>query len=366
MTGSAASDEVYMRRALELAQRARPIAPPNPAVGAVLVKGGRIIGEGFTQKAGGPHAEVMALRDALSKGNSPEGATAYVTLEPCAHYGRTPPCALALQNAKVARVVAALTDPNPLVAGKGVAMLQKAGIEVLTGVGSREAEEINKGFLRRHRGGLPWVRTKIAMSLDGDTALANGKSQWITSSEARTDGQYWRSVAGAVLTGAGTVRDDDPLLNVRIPEGARQPLKVVVDSNLSLSPQARIFSEGATLLVCVRKDPQRARLFEEKGVEVLEMPGKDGRVDLKELIGELGRRTINEIHVEAGAKLNGALALEGLIDEYILYTAPLLLGPGRPIMDLPALESLSEGIVLEFIETARIGRDLRIIARPQH
>ena len=237
------SDCSYMRRALELAKKARFNCPPNPAVGCVIVKDRRIIGEGFTQKTGEAHAEVMALRDAASRGESVEGATVYVTLEPCSHYGRTPPCALALKNAKVARVVAALKDPNPLVADKGLKMLEEAGVKVECGLEAEEAEEINRGFLKRQREGMPWVRTKMAMSVDGNTALANGKSQWITSEEARADGHFWRGISGAVLTGLGTVLADNPQMTARFEGVTRQPLKVVVDSNLSLNPDLKIVFE---------------------------------------------------------------------------------------------------------------------------
>lgn len=358
------SDISYMHRALELAREARMICPPNPAVGCVIVKDRRVIGEGHTQRTGEAHAEVMALRDAERRGESVEGATVYVTLEPCSHYGRTPPCALALKNAKVARVVAALKDPNPLVSGRGLKMLEEAGIEVESGVGAREAEDINKGFLKRQRTGMPWVRSKFAMSLDGNTALSNGVSKWITGEEARRDGHFWRAISGAVLTGSGTVEADDPLMNARIEGAERQPLKVVVDSQLRLSPDLKIFKEGKVLLVCAFYDIVRAQMFEAQGVEVIELRGADGKVDLKALCAELGRREINEVHVEAGARLNGALAMQGLIDEYSIYAAPLLLGQGRKLLDLPTLQNLSEGIALEFIDVEKVGPDLRLLLRP--
>lgn len=358
------SDISYMHRALELAKRARFNCPPNPAVGCVIVKDRRIIGEGFTQKTGEAHAEVMALRDAASRGENVEGSTVYVTLEPCSHYGRTPPCALGLINAKVARVVAALKDPNPLVSGKGLKMLEEAGVKVECGLGAEGAEEINRGFLKRQREGLPWVRTKVAMSLDGNTALTNGQSQWITSEEARHDGHFWRAISGAVLTGAGTVSADNPLMSARLEGVERQPLKVVVDSNLSLSPDLRIFQEGRTLLVCAHYDIVRAEAFESMGVEVIELCGENGKVDLKALMKELARREINDVHVEAGPRLNGALAMQNLIDEYIVYVAPVFLGNGRRLLDIPALTDLREGVALEFTDIEKVGPDLRLLLRP--
>lgn len=357
------SDISYMRRALELARKAQFNCPPNPAVGCVIVKDRRVIGEGFTQKTGQAHAEVMALRDAAKNGESTEGATAYVTLEPCSHYGRTPPCALALREHKIARVVAALEDPNPLVAGKGFQMLRDGGVSVECGVCAEEAEEINKGFLRRQRTGLPWVRSKIAMSMDGDTALANGQSKWITSEDARRDGQLWRARAGAILTGRGTIEADNPKLNVRIEGVDRQPLKVIVDSEMKLGTEYQIFHEGKTLLVCAKTDKEKAEKFKELGVEVLELPGEDGKVDLKALVKELGKREVNEVHVEAGAKLNGALARAGLIDEFIVYVAPLFMGEGRRPLDLPQLDEMSQVTRLEFTEMERIGPDVRLILR---
>lgn len=357
------SDISYMRRALELARKAQFNCPPNPAVGCVIVKDRRIIGEGFTQKTGQAHAEVMALRDAEKRGESTEGATAYVTLEPCSHYGRTPPCALALREHKLARVVAALEDPNPLVAGKGFEMLRQGGVEIECGVCSEEAEEINKGFLRRQRTGLPWVRSKIAMSVDGDTALANGKSKWITSEEARRDGQLWRARAGAILTGRGTIEADNPKLSVRVEGVDRQPLKVIVDSDMKLGTEYQIFHEGANLLVCAHRNEEKAKEFEALGVEVLELAGKNGKVNLKALIKELGKREINEVHVEAGSRLNGAMASEGLIDEYVIYIAPLFMGEGRRPLDLPQLSDMSEVKRLEFTGMEKIGPDVRLILR---
>lgn len=354
----------YMKEALSLADKAAFNCPPNPAVGCVIVKDDHVIGKGFTQKTGSAHAEVMALRDAQSKGNSVEGATVYVTLEPCSHWGRTPPCALALKEAKVKRVVAALTDPNPLVSGRGIGILQDAGIQTSVGVCEKDALERNIGFIKRMQTGLPFVRTKIAMSLDGKTALENGKSRWITGPDARQDGMLYRARSGAILTGAGTVRDDDPLLNVRVEGVWRQPLKVVVDSKLSLDPSMQFFTTGKVLAVCSDALPDRVKLFEDHGVEVLSLPGTAGSVDLKALIEELGKREINEVHVEAGAVLNGALTEENLIDEYLFYIAPKILGPGRPALAMPPLTELVGAVALDFVEWNMVGKDLRLVARP--
>lgn len=358
------SDISYMKRALALAEQAQPNCPPNPAVGCVIVKDRKVIGEGFTQKTGEAHAEVMALRDAQNRGEDVEGATVYVTLEPCSHYGRTPPCALALIKAGVGRVVAALKDPNPAVAGRGLEMLKNAGIQVECGVCSNEAEAMNVGFLKRMRTGLPFVRTKIAMSLDGDIALSNGQSKWITGKLAREDGQLWRARAGAILTGSGTVSLDNPQLNVRLLNVQRQPLKVIVDSHLTLNPELQIFQSGKVLLVCSKYDIVRAQEFEDMGVEVLELPGPEGKVDLRALIEELGRREINEVHVEAGPRLNGALTELNLIDEYLVYMAPKLLGDGNRAFRLPLFHSMDEVSQLEFKSIQQIGEDVRFQLRP--
>lgn len=358
------SDISFMKRALALAENALPNCPPNPAVGCVIVKDRKIIGEGFTQKTGEAHAEVMALRDAQFRGESVEGATVYVSLEPCSHYGRTPPCALALINAKVGRVVAALKDPNPAVAGRGLKMLEENGVQVESGICAEEAEEMNIGFLKRMRTGLPFVRSKIAMSLDGDIALSNGQSKWITGKLAREDGQMWRARAGAILTGSSTVAVDNPQLNVRLPDVQRQPLRVIVDSHLTLNPELRIFETGPVLLVCARYDIVRAQVFDDMGVEVLELPAPDGKVDLQALIKELARREINEIHVEAGPKLNGALTELGLIDEYLIYMAPKLLGGGMRAFRLPSFHNLEEVPQLEFKSMQKVGEDVRFQLRP--
>ncbi|MCD8339219.1 MAG: bifunctional diaminohydroxyphosphoribosylaminopyrimidine deaminase/5-amino-6-(5-phosphoribosylamino)uracil reductase RibD [Burkholderiales bacterium] len=357
------SDLSWMQRALNLAELAQPNCPPNPAVGCVIVKDRQVIGEGYTQETGKAHAEVMALRDAANRGNSVEGATVYVTLEPCSHYGRTPPCAKALIEAKPARVVAALQDPNPLVAGNGLKMLKDAGIQVECGICSKEAHEMNIGFFKRIQTGMPFVRTKMAMSLDGNIALKSGESKWITEEISRTDGQHWRARVGAILTGSGTVLADNPQLNVRLPGTKRQPLKVIVDSNLKLNPDSKIFQDGKVLLVCSRYDVVKVGNFEALGVEVLVLPGKDGKVDLKALMAELGKREINEVHVEAGPRLNGALVKDNLIDEFLIYVAPMFIGDGIRLLDLPQCKSLAEAPRMKIVSADLLNTDLRIRLR---
>jgi diaminohydroxyphosphoribosylaminopyrimidine deaminase/5-amino-6-(5-phosphoribosylamino)uracil reductase len=304
----------------------------------------------------------MALRDAEHRGEDVKGATVYVTLEPCSHYGRTPPCALALVKAQVARVVSALRDPNPLVAGRGLKILEDAGIEVECGVCAREAARRNVGFICRMTEKRCYVRSKIAMSLDAKTALLNGKSQWITDEAARRDGMIFRGRAGAILTGAGTVRDDNPQLSVRLDRDVKQPLRVVVDSRMTLPADAAVFRDANALLVCAQAANEKKAQFEARGIEVLELPGADGRVDLAALLRVLAEREINEVHVEAGPALNGALARAGLIDELLVYVAPKLLGPGRPMMDLPAAESLGQALEWEWQEIKQVGAAVRMIA----
>jgi diaminohydroxyphosphoribosylaminopyrimidine deaminase/5-amino-6-(5-phosphoribosylamino)uracil reductase len=364
VTSLTAADHGYMARALRLAERGLFSTSPNPRVGCVLVKAGRIIGEGWHEKAGGPHAEVQALRQAADGGADVKGATAYVTLEPCSHYGRTPPCAEGLIAAGVSRVVAALEDPNPLVAGKGLVMLAAAGIEVACGLLENEARELNIGFVSRMTRGRPWVRLKAAASLDGKTALNNGKSQWITGPEARWDGHRWRARACAILTGIGTVRDDDPQLGVREVETPRQPLRVVVDSRLELSPAARIFEGGKVLVVGATDNAARIEALRARGAEVVLLPSVSGKVDLAALFQELGRRGINEVHAEAGYRLNGSLLREGLVDELLLYLAPCLMGhDARGLFGMPELHSLEAKHSLSIRDVRLVGKDVRLIAR---
>jgi len=356
-----AADHEFMARALQLAGRGLFTTSPNPRVGCVLVGNGIVVGEGWHQRAGEAHAEVHALQMA---GPQARGATAYVTLEPCSHHGRTPPCVDALLAAGIGRVVAAMEDPNPLVAGQGLARLHAAGVVAESGLLEHEARELNIGFVSRMLRGRPWVRLKAAASLDGRTALSSGESQWITGADARRDGHRWRARACAILTGIGTVRDDDPQLNVRDVETTRQPLRVVVDSRLELSPTARLLSGGKVLVVAAADAPERAAVLRAAGAEVLLPPSPAGQVDLPALLGELARRGINELHVEAGFRLNGSLLREGLVDEILLYLAPSLIGDAsRGLFDLPALSSLAGQRRVEWRDVSRVGADLRVVAR---
>jgi diaminohydroxyphosphoribosylaminopyrimidine deaminase / 5-amino-6-(5-phosphoribosylamino)uracil reductase len=362
MTFSAV-DHGMMARALQLAERGLWTTTPNPRVGCVIVQAGQMVGEGWHEKAGEPHAEVHALRAA---GDQARGATAYVTLEPCSHHGRTPPCAEALIAAGVARVVVAMRDPNPLVAGKGLAMLQAAGIETAQGLLEAEAGELNIGFVSRMTRGRPWLRLKLAASLDGKTALNNGLSQWITGPEARRDGHRWRARACAILTGIGTVRDDDPQLNVREVATSRQPLRVVVDSNLEMPLTAKILQGGPVLVAGAIEAAEKTALLRSTGAEVVILPNPSGKVELADLLAELARRGINEVHAEAGFKLNGSLLREGLVDELLLYMAPCLLGHAASGMfNLPELQALDKKVQLALRDVRQLGNDIRIIARPR-
>jgi diaminohydroxyphosphoribosylaminopyrimidine deaminase/5-amino-6-(5-phosphoribosylamino)uracil reductase len=357
------SDLQGISLALQWASKGMYSTTPNPRVGCVIVKDGQVIGEGYTQPPGQAHAEVQALRDAAVRGADVRGATVYVTLEPCSHFGRTPPCADALVQAGVGRVVAAIADPNPLVAGQGLAKLRAAGIDTVCGVLEREAYELNIGFFSRMQRARPWVRMKAAASLDGKTALHNGQSQWITSAGARADGHSWRARACAILTGIGTVKADDPQLNVRAVETPRQPRRIVIDSALQISPDARVLQGGGTWVVAARPDAGKEAALRERGAEVIMLPNRDGKVDLPALMHELGRRQINELHVEAGYKLNGSLIREACVDELLLYLAPHLLGDAQGLFDLPALDNLADRRKLVFHEIKQIDADLRILAR---
>lgn len=352
-----------MRLALGWAAKGLYTTSPNPRIGCVIVKDGRVIGAGVTQPAGQAHAEVQALNDARARGMDVRGATAYVTLEPCNHHGRTPPCSDALVRAGLGRVVAAMPDPNPLVAGQGLAKLEAAGIEVTTGVLAEQAHEMNIGFFSRMQRGRPWVRLKTAASLDGMTALHNGQSQWITGSEARADGHAWRARTCAILTGIGTVKADNPQLTVRAVDTPRQPRRIVVDSNLEISPAARILEGDASWIVTAVRNPEKEALLRAAGAEIIFLPNPQGKVDLPQLMLELGRRQINELHVEAGARLSGSLIREGCVDELLVYLAPSLIGDARGMFALPVLTNLAEKHQLKFHEVKQIGEDLRIIAR---
>lgn len=361
------ADLARLREALALAENSIGLSDPNPRVGCVLVdSGGRMLGRGATQQAGGPHAEIVALRAAHDACHDLRGATAYVSLEPCAHHGRTPPCCDALVESGVVRVVAATGDPNPLVAGQGFARLRAAGVavDVAEGEVARDARELNIGFLSRMLRGRPWVRMKIAASLDGRTALNNGASQWITGETARTDGHRWRKRASALLTGIGTVLEDDPRLDVRLVPTARQPLRVIVDSRLQTPPGARILdAPGEVLLYTAAHDEARADALRARGAEIAPMAAAHGKVDLAAMLADLGRRGVNELHVEAGHKLNASLLREGLVDELLVYLAPKLLGIGREMAAFGPLSTLSEALQFQFAHVDRVGDDLRILAR---
>ena len=356
-----AADREFMGQALELAGRGLYTTTPNPRVGCVIVKDGVLVGGGWHEKAGLAHAEVLALKEA---GDRARGATLYVNLEPCSHHGRTPPCVDAIVAAGIKRVIAAMQDPNPKVAGSGFTRLRAAGIAIEHGLKENEARELNIGFIARMTRGRPWVRMKIAASLDGRTALANGKSQWITGEPARADGHRWRARACAILTGFGTVRDDDPQLNVRGVDTPRQPLKIVVDSKFETSPSARLLKEGKTLVVGAVNDAKRIASLKGAGAEVVIIPNGGGKVELFRLMEELARRELNEIHVEAGTKLNGSLLQAGVVDELLVYLAPRVIGDsGRGMFGLAELTDLSQTTALKIREVERIGEDLRIVAR---
>jgi len=354
-----AADHAHMARALQLAARGRFTSSPNPRVGCVVVRDGRVVGEGWHARAGTPHAEIHALQAA---GDAARGATVYVTLEPCSHHGRTPPCAEALIQAGVARVVAAMTDPNPLVAGGGIAMLTLAGIQAEVGLMEADARALNPGFVSRMTRQRPWVRLKTASTLDGKTALANGQSQWITGAAARADVQTLRARACAILTGSGTVLADNPRMNVRDFDIGRQPLRVVVDSALRTPADAAILP---ALVACHHAEPGARGALEQAGAEVVALPGTDGRVDLAALLALLAQRGINELHVEAGAALNGALIKAGLVDEWVAYLAPLAVGDdARGLFARPPLAALSDAARFRLADVRQIGDDLRLTLLP--
>jgi len=370
-----AAAEQRLAAALQLASAHRWAPPPNPAVGCLITDAdGRILGQGHTQRAGGPHAEVMALRDAQAQGHSVQAATAYVTLEPCAHQGRTGPCCDALIAAGIGKVVASNTDPNPLVAGQGFARLRAAGVAVQVLPTEHplaiQARELNIGFFSRMLRQTPWLRMKIAASLDGKTALPNGASQWITAPAARADGHAWRARACAVLTGIGTVLQDRPRLNVRLVDTERQPHLVVVDSALQTPLDSPIFLPGRKLFIYAAiEDVAKAESLQALGATVIYLPGvhADGsptaKVDLAAMLRDLGQREINELHVEAGHKLNGSLVREGLVDEFLVYLAPKLLGQGADMAHFGPLTELAQALPLRFQSSTMVGPDLRILAR---
>jgi diaminohydroxyphosphoribosylaminopyrimidine deaminase/5-amino-6-(5-phosphoribosylamino)uracil reductase len=373
MLGPIVSESGIARASL-VAQAALRLSNPNPRVGCVLVGAdGALLGEGHTQQAGGPHAEVMALRDARAQGHSLAGATAYVTLEPCSHHGRTPPCCDALIEAGITKVVVATEDPNPLVAGRGLARLRAAGIAVELlppeSDAAMAARELNIGFFSRMVRGTPWVRMKMAASIDGTSALDNGASQWITGEAARSDGHAWRARACAVLTGIGTVLQDDPRLDARLQDITRQPHLVIVDSALGTPLSARLFETapgGLARQVWIYHavvDAEKQAALAERGAILIHMPGTDNKVDLAAVLRDLAQREVNELHVEAGHKLNGSLLREGLVDELLVYLAPKLLGQGAGLSNFGPLQKLQDGVALRFSSVDLVGEDLRIVAR---
>jgi len=373
-TSFSVADHEFMARALHLAERGLYTTDPNPRVGCVLVRDERVVGEGWHRRAGEPHAERNAMTAA---GDAARGATAYVTLEPCSHHGRTPPCAQGLIDAGVTRVVAAMPDPNPLVAGDGLAMLRESGIETQVGLLETDAQALNPGFLQRMRHGLPYVRCKLGMSLDGRTAMASGESQWITTEAARRDVQLLRARSSAILTGIGTVLADDPSMTVRLSADElsvvdsdnflRQPLRVVLDTRLRMPPRARMMSlPGQTLIVCGQgASTETEDELQAAGAEILRLPQLGGRIDLSGLLRALAARGVNELLIEGGSTLAGSALQVGLVDELIVYMAPNLMGDAaRGLVSLPGLERLAERVDLEFRDVRRVGRDLRIELGP--
>lgn len=359
-----AADYGFMARALQLARRGLLTTTPNPRVGCVIVRDDMVIAEAWHEKAGGPHAEAGALSAIVGAGDTARGATAYVTLEPCSHHGRTPPCADALIAAGVSRVVAAMQDPNPQVAGQGLARLAAAGIVVDCGLLESEARELNIGFVSRMTRGRPWLRLKVAASLDGKTALNNGVSQWITGPDARRDAHVWRARSCAVLTGIGTVRDDNPRLTARDVAVTRQPLKVVIDSRLETPLSAAVLDGGNVLIAAAIDDASRADALRERGAEVVVVPNAQGKVDLPALLRELALRGINEVLSEAGTKLNGSLLQEGCVDELLIYQAPILMGDAaRGMFGLAELTDLAGVQRLSVIERRAVGADFLLRAR---
>lgn len=356
-----ASDYALMSQALKLAEKGLYTTSPNPRVGCVVVKNNQVIGSGWHERAGQPHAEINALNSA---GHQAKNATVYVTLEPCSHYGRTPPCAQALIKAGVARVMVAMQDPNPLVAGKGIAMLKQAGIIVESGLLEAQARPLNIGFIARMARHRPWVRLKLAASLDGKTALKNGESQWITSEAARLDGHRLRALSCAILTGMGTVKRDDPQLTIRHIETSRQPLRVVIDNRLEISTHAKLLQNGELLIFSAREDESKRRMLEDKGAQIIILPGIDGKVDLAQMMNKLADFEINEVLVEAGSALSGAMVRAELVDELVIYLAPCILGDqAQGMLNLPVLTRLSQKRKLELIDLRMIGEDIRATAR---
>ncbi len=363
-----AVDHQWMSEALAQAQKALYLSNPNPRVGCVIVRDGKDIGSVFTQAVVMVHAEVQALANAKTLGNDVAGSTIYVTLEPCSHTGRTPPCVDALIAAKPAKVIVAMSDPNPLVAGKGLEKLRAACIEVECGLLESEAQALNRGFISRMTRGLPWVRMKIAASLDGKTALPDGQSQWITGPLARADGHHWRAQACAIVTGVGTVKEDDPSLNVRDVDTQRQPVRIIIDSKLDTPPTAKILQnpdQSGVMIICASLDSAemqaKAKIFEGRGIEVIAMANAFGKVDLSVLFSYLAKECeMNEIHIESGFKLNGSMLREDCVDELLLYYAPFLMGEGIGMANVGLMNLLSNRQNWQIIDQALFGPDLRL------
>ncbi|MGR9085521.1 MAG: bifunctional diaminohydroxyphosphoribosylaminopyrimidine deaminase/5-amino-6-(5-phosphoribosylamino)uracil reductase RibD [Gammaproteobacteria bacterium] len=351
-------DALYMARAIQLAQKGLYTTDPNPRVGCVIVRDGHVLGEGWHFKAGQDHAEIAALKNT----ENARGATVYVSLEPCSHHGRTPPCAHQLIDAGVRRVVAAMKDPNPLVAGRGLELLESAGIEVDCGVLQTEAESLNLGFIKRMKDNRPWVRSKIATSLDGRSALASGESKWITSAEARNDAHHLRAASSAILTGVDTVLADDPLLTARIQGEVVQPVRVILDTHLRTPAHAQIGRlPGRSILLTSSEDQHRSKQLQKSGFEVFRLAQRNGRIDLHEAMNFLAGLEVNEVLVEAGPVLNGTLLSEGLVDEWIVYMAPCILGDrGRGLFTIPGLEAMADKIMLKFLDVRPVGTDLKL------
>ncbi len=358
-------DKFWMDQALDLARAALYVPSPNPRVGCVIVREGHLLAEGATQLAGQAHAEVMALRQLKERGLSASGSTVYVTLEPCSHFGKTPPCVNALIEARPRRVVIAHVDPNPSVAGRGVAALRAAGIAVTVGVCADEAMEINPGFIFRMLLALPYTWAKIAASMDRYTTTASGQSKWITGDEARSDGHHWRARSCLVLTGIGTVTADDPQMNVRSVQTPRQPRRAVIDASLAISENAKLLDTPGLILFVAQFDQAKARRLRERGARIVALPDfyQPHRVDLDGVMRWLAKQEINEVHVEAGARLTGALWTAGCVDELLLYLAPVFLGGGAPMLNVPSIDGLEQASKLEFIDSCSIGQDLRLRAR---
>lgn len=360
LTSFLPADYTYMAQALQLAEKGLYSTSPNPRVGCVVVRDGEVVGSGWHQRAGGPHAEINALTAA---GSAARGAVAYVTLEPCSHHGKTPPCGNALIAAGIKRVIMAMEDPNPLVAGKGAALLRQAGVEVIAGLMETQAKALNAGFILRMTQQRPWVRLKIAASLDGKTALNNGASQWITSEPARRDGHRLRARSCAVLTGIGTVLADNPELNVRYVETPRQPLRVILDSDLRIPADAKVLRTGRALIFTASPSDEKITVLRGLGANVIPLPGTDGKVDLAKMMQALASLEINELLVEAGSRLNGAFIQAGLVDELVIYLAPYLIGDAaRGMAQLPELAFLQEKRALTVHDIRSVGPDIRISA----